>query len=546
MAKWKKRITRRQFINESLKTGAGVAIGFNLVGLSRGPTAFASETKEGLAPGMIGGPTGFEGAERYQYGPDEAPGRAILGLKKLREEGKAPKEIVLMLPPGCVGHWDTPFPKGAKPAKEVFYEETGIKIAPVDVVATEMSTTVVQDYQTGARAYDIYSFWCNDGPDLVQAGALLKLNDLVDQYKADWLDPKEGYVGGEAMFSATSKVFGDVYIVNMDGDEQVWVYRKDLFEDPKEQKAFKAKHGWDLQFPETWEQLDQVADFFHRPDKGLLGCTDIRNQYWGFTNWYQRYNSMGDPGRFFFDEDTAKPLVNSPEGIQATKEHVDTLRYHHKDVLSWGWPQQYANMAAGGAAVTCAYPNMPKFLDNPENKDSKIVGKIRSSISPGRVINGKLIRRTTWWPNVAHGVPSKSKYPEAVYLLLQWASSGKISTWLVANPGGYYDPWRVPHFKDPILIGSYHDWHVPVMVGSLERSCPPIMIPGVFEYQQILDTNLQEALTGRKTPEEAMADTEKEWEKVTERIGRDETKKAIKANRGAWPKDIYDEITIKV
>jgi hypothetical protein len=30
-----------------------------------------------LAPGMIGGPTGFEGAERYQYGPDTPEGRAV-------------------------------------------------------------------------------------------------------------------------------------------------------------------------------------------------------------------------------------------------------------------------------------------------------------------------------------------------------------------------------------------------------------------------------------------------------------------------------------
>ena len=68
---------------------------------------------------------------------------------------------------------------------------------------------------------------------------------------------------------------------------------------------------------------------------------------------------MGDPARYFFDENTAKPLINSPEGIQATKEHIATMRYHSKDALSWGWPQQYANMAAGGTAVTCAYPNPP-------------------------------------------------------------------------------------------------------------------------------------------------------------------------------------------
>lgn len=545
MSKRKKKLTRREFINTSFKAGAGAYIGFHVIGLSKGPSSvFGSTSKQGLASGMIGGPTGFAGSERYQYGSDEAPGRAIEALRKLKAAGKAPKEMVMALPPGAVGHWETGFPKGAKPAMEVFLEETGIKITTVDLVATEMSQKVIQDYQTGARTYDIYSLWGAEGPDLVMAGALMNLDDLVKKYKPDWNDPKTGYVGDDAMLTATSKVDGSFYIVNMDGDEQVWIYRKDLFEDPKEQKDFKAKYGWDLQFPDTWDQLDQVADFFHRPDKGLLGSTDLRNQYWGFTNWYQRYNSSGDPVRYFFDENTAKPLINSPEGIRATKEHIATMRYHSKDALSWGWPQQYANMAAGGAAVTCAYPNMPKFLDDPNNKDSKIVGKLRSSISPGRMTNGKLIRRSTWWPNVAHAVPSKGKYAEAAYLLLQWCSSAKVSTWLVANPGGYYDPWRKIHFQDPILSKSYHEWHVPVMVGTLQRACPPIMIPGVLEYETVLDTNLQEALTNQKSPEQAMADTEKGWEKITKRNGRDSAVRAIKAMRPAWPKAIYDKPNI--
>jgi len=49
------------------------------------------------------------------------------------------------------------------------------------------------------------------------------------------------------------------------------MYRRDLFEDPRERADFKAKFGRDLAFPEMWDELDQVAGFFHRPDKGLQG-----------------------------------------------------------------------------------------------------------------------------------------------------------------------------------------------------------------------------------------------------------------------------------
>ena len=35
-------------------------------------------------PGMIGGPTGFDGAERYQYGADTPEGRAIEAAKAMK------------------------------------------------------------------------------------------------------------------------------------------------------------------------------------------------------------------------------------------------------------------------------------------------------------------------------------------------------------------------------------------------------------------------------------------------------------------------------
>ena len=46
--------------------------------------------------------------------------------------------------------------------------------------------------------------------------------------------------------------------------------------------------------------------FFHRPDKNLLGSTDIRNQGWGYTNWYQRYISMASPNQYLFGDDGSR------------------------------------------------------------------------------------------------------------------------------------------------------------------------------------------------------------------------------------------------
>jgi multiple sugar transport system substrate-binding protein len=553
------KMSRRSFLKKTIGAGAGIATASVLSKYMMSDryspySIFASSEKKleftpkaGLAPGMIGGPTGFEGAERYQYSGDEAAGRAVEGLRKLKAAGKAPDKLVIMVPPGCVGHYESPFPEGASQAKQVFAEETGIEIDVVDVVESEQTTKLIQDYQTGARTYDVYSYWVDENADLAAAGAIANVDEFVDKYKPDWNDPEWGNVGGEVTTTAAQKYLGSDYTILMDGDFQLWVYRKDLFEDPKEQRAFKDKYGWDLQWPETWEQLDQISRFFNRPEKGLLGCTDLRNQYWGFSNWFQRYTSYDNPNQYYWDDDM-NPLITTDAGIKATEQHVNSLEWHHKDAISWGWPEQYANMSSGGAAVTCAYPNMPKFLDTPKAPDwlgveSKVYQKLRSGVAPGRIHDGVLVRRTVWWPSIGHGVAANGKYTEAAYLLCQWISSGKVSTWLTANPAGYYDPWKIPHFKDPYVIRSYKDWHINTYVESIKRSSPPLIIPGVIEYRTALDTSLQQALAGQKTPAQAMRDCAAEWNRITDKRGRDKQIAAIKATRSAWP-TLVDKPTI--
>jgi len=94
------------------------------------------------------------------------------------------------------------------------------------------------------------------------------------KYKPEW---EKYYTGGAGTVQQFNYHAGKCVLVDFDGDYQSWTYRTDLFEDPTEQKNFKAQYGWDLQWPETWEQFDQIAQFFNRPDKGLVGSTDLRN-----------------------------------------------------------------------------------------------------------------------------------------------------------------------------------------------------------------------------------------------------------------------------
>jgi multiple sugar transport system substrate-binding protein len=494
--------------------------------------AVISAAKAGLAAGMIGGPTGFDGSERYQYGPDTPAGRAMAALKALPKD-KKPASLVFMMDSGATGHWTVPFPTAQAPTvQSIFEEESGIKINFVSVGDNDMFTKVVQDATTKAGGYDILTHWLPDKGSLYEAGALLELDNYVAQYKPEW---EKSYVGGAGQVQQFNYYAGKCVLVDFDGDYQVWTYRTDLFEDPKEQSAFKAKYGWDLQWPETWEQFDQVATFFNRPDQNLVGSTDLRSAAWDQVHLYQRFCCMLEPNAMLFEAATAKPLIDSPAGVETMQWLADSLKWHTKDALSWGWPEQYAHFATGGAAMTCGYPNISKSLDNKDNKDSKVTGKMKTGLVPGKLVNGKLIRRGTWWPNIAHSVSSQSKYPEAAYLLLQWGGSANIFGWMVGNPAGYYDPFQTDNLTDPIVVASYKQYGMDNLKATIEHSVPCINMAGNNDYIQSWDNHFQAVVTGKETAAQAVKAAAAEWEKVTDRVGRDKQIAALQGQLASWP-----------
>ncbi len=525
------RLTRRGV----LRTGSALAVYGAAIGIApRFIRPARAQAADALAPGMIGGPTGFPGAERYQYGPDTPEGRAIEGAKAIKGAGKAPARLVLGLSDGSIGQLTQPFPAGAPSIKDLWEKETGIPIEIVGLPNGQEFTKTMQDISTSAGGFDIYSTDWNRLGDLAESGGIAKLDDFVAQYRPEWDDGERGYVNGAQGVALLNKYRGSTYGVSLDGDFQTWVYRTDLFGDSAEQAAFKAKHGYDLAPPRTWAQHADIAAFFNRPDKGMFGSTDLRNQGWGYTNWYQRYVTMASPNQHLFGDD-GTPLINGEQGIAATMEYVASLAHHSPDAISWSWPEQYGNFATGGAAMTCAFSNLPKFLDNAGNTGSTVQGKIGSMLPPGREVDGGLISRSVLWFSLTGMVSAQSPNQELAYLLLQWLGSSRIYAWMTANPGGYFDPFRLSDFSDPLVRETYHAYHMDVVRETVARTVPTINFAGATAFHNALDENLMAALTGAKTAEQAMEDAAADWQKITRRTGEDNIIEAIAANKAAWP-----------
>ncbi len=493
----------------------------------------------GLAPGMIGGPTGFKGAERYQYPANSEEGRAILALKALRKAGKAPSTLVVQALNFSRPQFENKFPKGSTASVVgIFERETGIKIKFVETdPATEYQTNI-RNASTKNGSFDVVTGAIEDTGDYANSGLLRPLDDYVAKYKPSWNDPKYGYAGGRPTVQLFTQYGGRTYWVAFDNDTQPYVYRYDLFHNKKEQANFEDKYGQPLVFPKTWEDQAKIAEFFHRPNaaKPLYGSVERKGPFWGKVNWQHRFVSSADPNQYYFKPD-GSANVNNTAGIRAATEHLRSLQWSEPGNLSKDWISQYQTFGAGNGVQGGTFANVTKIV--PGNKDlDKGFGKfLRTDVQPGRIVKGKLVRRVAMHYNISYGVNAfaPKSHHEAAYLFLQWAGGARMYTYLTANPAGYQDPHHKITFNDPLAKASYKPFGMKALQEIIPRSVPPITIRGAGEYNQALDEELQKMLSKQQSPEKAMANVEQRWNKITDRLGKARQAKVVKASYKQFP-----------
>ena len=250
-------ITRRQALYASAAGAAfAAAAGIGPRWLKSGD-AWAAD----LAPGMTGGPTGFAGAERYQYDDTMSEGWAVAGARKLKAESKAPETLRIRMADGAIGHFTSPWPADGPTLQSIWERETGIKIEFISVSPQEQFNKVIQDVTTGSNAYDVYTFVYAAMGDLSEANGIVPSGEWMEKHGADFADPERGMPMPES-YNMLYKCDGEPMSVCYYGDAQVWVYRKDLTEDPIHKAAFSDKYGWEPGPPRTWAEADQLAEYY--------------------------------------------------------------------------------------------------------------------------------------------------------------------------------------------------------------------------------------------------------------------------------------------
>jgi multiple sugar transport system substrate-binding protein len=95
-----------------------------------------------------------------------------------------------------------------------------------------------------------------------------------------------------------------------------------------------------------------------------------------------------------------------------------------------------------------------------------------------------------------------------------------VVTLSLTNRDGFWEPFRVGQEKDPNIVSRFGEQFMKATLDNAKIAVPMIPLQGNREYFDALDVNLQEAYHGRITPEEAVKKTARQWDKITDDIGR--------------------------
>ena len=154
------------------------------------------------------------------------------------------------------------------PAMNRFKEATGIGVGSIqDISIFVIPQRAMAEALSRSPEFDFFHVDSNMIPSLASAGLLEPLDDYMK--KANFSINAVGTYGNFMRYK------GKTYGMPTDGNVHVQFTRKDLMENPDEQKRFADKHGKKLDYPVTWEDDQQLMEFFHRPDQDLYGSANL-------------------------------------------------------------------------------------------------------------------------------------------------------------------------------------------------------------------------------------------------------------------------------
>lgn len=261
--------------------------------------------------------------------------------------------------------------------------------------------------------------------------------------------------------------------------------------------------------PETWDELKEMACEISEVD---ASGTVTRAGFLVIPGWdsgvvHPFLSLLWSNGGEYLDAEGTKALFDGPEGLETLKLYMDMLENKCTDpAISWG---DFPNSKGGMVIMANWWRATLKdtFQDGYEN-----VGVAPIPVGP----SGK--STATLQYNWLFGVDNGSKYRDEAWKLVEWlntpAKAGEaspIGDFLTSALGAI--PSRL---SDQKALADRYDAFMQAFVDSAAVARPEPVVPGGQEVKTTLQTEIESAWYGQKSPEQALADAAEEANRILE------------------------------
>jgi multiple sugar transport system substrate-binding protein len=432
-------------------------------------------------------------------------------------------------------------------ARDNIEKITGIKLNINPVAQVDVYPKLKNEFVSGAGAFDIVTYPPKYEAEFANLNNIQPMDPFIDIYDPKLEDIPESLRELYCMYN------GKLYSLPYDGDLHIFYYRKDLIEDPTEQKNFKEEYGYELGVPRTWEETLDFAEFFTRKKGETLAGEVLEDDFFGHLMMLSRlWNIYEFIDRFaayqgqYFDEDL-NAAVNSEAGIKALTLIKELLKYAPEESLSYGYFETRNSFLGGNAASMLQFTDVFKF--SYDASQSVVQGKVGISHIPGSNINGELYYKGTMPYGRIMSITSSTKHPREAYWVIAYMSAVE-SLNFTFDPRTGEDPFRYSHINSPEYLSEYlSDFsggaEVPVedcanyleAIGeSFASAYPEFCLPGSELYMDALSLNVHKALSGELTVKEALDQCAQQWDETSDSLGREAQKEIWNGLLIAWRK----------
>jgi multiple sugar transport system substrate-binding protein len=395
--------------------------------------------------------------------------------------------------------------------KDLIEEETGLTLK-IDVIPPEnLHERQLTFFMSGKSDYDLLEIYPTWVGEYAEGNFIQNLDPLYQKYGKE-INTDDFIEGAQVGFD---KYQGSWYAVPYDGDVNMFYYRGDLFNDPQNKEDFEAEYGYELQPPETWHQVKDMAEFFTGRQEGLYGFGTLAlKTWWAVAYWANVYRNlanahgvMGDNGLV---NDAGEIEMKRKEFIEANDLYMELMNnYAPEGILSWGYPESKEGMANGTVAMTMQWATSV-FRDP---RQAEYWDEIRGTVMPGfEKPDGTVDHVTSFAVGKAMSIPTGIKNTDTAFLYAHFLASKTMQVY-ETNSGSGVDPNRYSVWEDQRVQDVWGPLVEPTMQ-SLEIGVGDIKVPQASKLYESLLIELHESWAGNQSSAEAYDNTIEKWEKI--------------------------------